>query len=128
MAVPPHVPESGAVQRRGGRIGPDLSTTRARRTTRDLLEAILFPNSSLARGFESFAVLTNDGRIHNGLILSETTDAIRLRTTEQSELTIPRADIEELQPSSVSVMPTGLDRAISEPELRDLVTYLESLR
>ncbi|MEX0819799.1 MAG: PVC-type heme-binding CxxCH protein, partial [Pirellulaceae bacterium] len=49
------------VQGRGGRIGPDLSTTGARRTTRDLLEAILYPNASLARGFETFGVLTNDG-------------------------------------------------------------------
>ena len=117
-----------AVQGRGGRIGPDLSTTGARRTTRDLLEAILYPNSSLARGFETFAVLTNDGKVHNGLILSETIDAIRLRTTQQTELTIRRADIEELQPSTVSIMPTGLDRTISEAELRDLVAYLGSLK
>lgn len=117
-----------AVQGRGGRIGPDLSTTGARRTTRDLLEAILFPDSSLARGFETFAVLTNDGRVHNGLILSETIDVIRLRTTQQKELTIRRADIEELQPSTVSVMPTGLDRTMSEEELRDLVAYLGSLK
>lgn len=116
------------VQGRGGRIGPDLSTTGARRTPRDLLEAILFPSSSLARGFETFAVLTTDGKIHNGLILSETIDAIRLRTTDQLELTILRADIEELQPSPISVMPTGLDRTMSEEELRDIVAYLGSLK
>ncbi|MDA1050963.1 MAG: HEAT repeat domain-containing protein [Planctomycetota bacterium] len=117
-----------SVQGRGGRIGPDLSTTGVRRTTRDLLEAILYPNSSLARGFETFAVLTNDGKIHTGLILSETTDAIRLRTTQQTELTIRRSDIEELQPSTTSVMPTGMDRTMSEEELRDLVAYLGSLK
>lgn len=117
-----------AVQGRGGRIGPDLSTTGARRNTRDLLEALLYPSSSLARGFETFGVLTNDGKVHTGLILSETTDAIRLRTTQQTELTIRRTDIEELQPSPVSVMPAGLDRTMSEEELRDLVAYLGSLK
>ena len=117
-----------AVQGRGGRIGPDLSTTGARRNTRDLLEAVLYPSSSLARGFETFGVLTNDGQVHTGLILSETTDAIRLRTTQQTELTIRRTDIEELQPSPVSVMPAGLDRTMSEEELRDLVAYLGSLK
>jgi len=116
------------VQGRGGRIGPDLSTTGARRTTRDLLEAVLYPNSSLARGFETFAVLTSDGTVHTGLILSETTDAIRLRTTQQTELTIRRTEIEELQPNTVSVMPAGLDRTMSEEELRDLVAYLGSLK
>lgn len=117
-----------AVQGRGGRIGPDLSTTGARRNARDLLEAVLYPSSSLARGFETFGVLTNDGKVHTGLILSETTDAIRLRTTQQTELTIRRTDIEELQPSPVSVMPAGLDRTMSEEELRDLVAYLGSLK
>ena len=116
------------VQGRGGRIGPDLTTTGARRTTRDLLEAILYPSSSLARGFETFGVLTNDGKVHTGLILSETIDAIRLRTTQQTEVTVRRSDIEEFQPSAVSVMPTGLDRTMSEDELRDLVAYLETLK
>ncbi|MBC8353100.1 MAG: HEAT repeat domain-containing protein [Planctomycetes bacterium] len=115
------------VQGRGGRIGPDLSTTGARRTTRDLLEAVLYPSSSLARGFETFTVLTNDGKVHTGLILSETTETIRVRTTQQTELTIRRSDIEDLQPSPVSVMPTGLDRTMPEEELRDLVAYLKSL-
>ncbi len=117
-----------AVQGRGGRIGPDLTTTGARRTTRDLLEAVLYPSSSLARGFETFGVLTNDGKVYTGLILSETIDAIRLRTTQQTEVTVRRSDIEELQPSAVSVMPTGLDRTMSQEELRDLVAYLETLK
>lgn len=116
------------VQGRGGRIGPDLTTTGARRTARDLLEAILYPSSSLARGFETFGVLTNDGKVHTGLILSETIDAIRLRTTEQTEIMVRRSEIEELQPSTVSVMPAGLDRTMSESELRDLVAYLTTLK
>ncbi|MBI2478925.1 MAG: HEAT repeat domain-containing protein [Planctomycetia bacterium] len=117
-----------AVQGRGGRIGPDLSTTGARRNTRDLSEAVLYPSASLARGFETFGVLTSDGKVHTGLILSESTDAIRLRTTQQTELIVRRNDIEELQPSPVSVMPGGLDRTMSEDELRDLVAYLVTLR
>ncbi|MCA9141950.1 MAG: HEAT repeat domain-containing protein [Planctomycetaceae bacterium] len=116
------------VQGRGGRIGPDLTTTGARRTTRDLLEAIVYPSSSLARGFETFGVLTTDGKVHTGLILSETIDSIRIRTTQQTELTVRRSDIEELQPSTVSVMPAGLDRTMSAEELRDLVAYLETLK
>lgn len=113
---------------RGGRIGPDLTTTGARRTTRDLLEALLYPSASLARGFETFAILMVDGKIHTGLILSETTDTIRVRTTGQHELTLRRSEIEELQPSPISVMPTGLDRTMSSEELRDLVAYLSSLK
>ena len=116
------------VQGKGGRVGPDLSTTGTRRDTRDLLEAILYPSSSLARGFESFSVITSDGRLRTGLILAQTTDAIELRTTQQKTVTIRRDDIEELQPSSVSIMPAGLDRTISDGDLRDLIAYLKTLK
>jgi putative heme-binding domain-containing protein len=116
------------VQGRGGRIGPDLSTAGARRNTRDLLEAILYPSSSLARGFESFSVVTSDGKVQTGLILAETTDAIQLRTTDQKTVTIRREEIEELQPSNISIMPAGLDRTMSEDDLRDLIAYLTTLK
>ena len=116
------------VQGKGGRIGPDLSTIGARRNTRDLLEAVLYPSSSLARGFESFGVVTTAGKVHTGLILSETTDAIQLRTTDQKEIIIRRGDIEELQSSSTSIMPKGLDSTISPDDLRDLIAFLSSLK
>ena len=116
------------MQGKGGRIGPDLTTTGARRNQRDLLEAILFPSSSLARGFESFIVITTDGKVRTGLILAETTDAIRFRTITQQTLTIRREDIDELQPSPTSIMPAGLDRTMSELDLRDLIAYLTTLK
>jgi len=116
------------VQGQGGRIGPDLSTIGSRRNARDLLEAILFPSSSLARGFESFVVATTAGKVQTGLILSETKEAIQLRTTDQKEMIIRRVDIEELQPSTVSIMPKGLEQTMSPADLRDLVAYLRSLR
>jgi len=116
------------VQGKGGRIGPDLSAIGARRNTRDLLEAILYPSSSLARGFESFSIVTKDGKIYTGMILSETTDAIQILTTEQQEMTLRRDQIDELQPSKTSIMPAGLDRTMSVEDLKDLVAYLQSLK
>jgi putative membrane-bound dehydrogenase-like protein len=116
------------VEGKGGRIGPDLSKLGARRNTRDLLEALVYPSASLARGFESFAVVSTDGKIHTGLIVSETANAIQLRTTDQKEIVVRREDIEELQPSTVSIMPAGLDRTMSTEDIRDLIAYLRSLK
>ena len=62
------------------------------------------------------------------MILSETTDAIQLRTTEQREVTLRRDQIEELHPSTTSIMPAGLDRTVSVEDLKDLVAYLRSLQ
>src|SRR5206468_12467762 len=69
------------VQGEGGRVGPDLSRIGASRSDRDLLEAILFPSASFARGFEPFVVATDDGRIYSGVVARETADALDRKST-----------------------------------------------
>jgi putative heme-binding domain-containing protein len=98
------------------------------RTPRDLLEAVLFPSASLARGYEPVVVATDDGQTYTGVVLRETTDALRLVAADRSELSIPRQKIEAIEPSRVSVMPQGLDANLSGSELADLIAFLGSLR
>ena len=112
----------------GGAAGPDLSRIGAVRTARNLLESIVFPSASFARGYEPFNVVTDDGKIHGGVIGRETADAIYLRTAERAETRVARAEIDELVPGKVSIMPQGLDRQLSSQQLRDLVAYLSSLK
>jgi len=116
------------VSGRGEKIGPDLSKIGEVRTRRDLLEAIAFPSASLARGYESLSVVTKDGKSHFGLQSRESATAIYLRTTERAELRIDRGDIEEQVPSQMSIMPQGLDKALSAAELADVIAYLQSLK
>ncbi|HEV3137248.1 MAG TPA: PVC-type heme-binding CxxCH protein [Pirellulales bacterium] len=113
---------------RGEKIGPDLSKIGEARNHRDLLEAILFPSASLARGYESFHVVTKSGQVASGLLSRETSTAIYLRTTERAEIRVERSDIEELSPSQTSIMPQGMDKVISPRELADVVAYLQSLK
>lgn len=117
-----------AVAGEGGRMGPDLAKIGAAREPRVLIESIVFPSASLARGYESYTVLTDDGRVLSGLIARETTDSIWLQTEARSEFRIPRDRIEEIQPSRRSVMPEGLDRLLTKEELADLVAYLATLK
>ena len=112
----------------GGRIGPDLGAIAERRTRRDLLESIVFPSASLARGFESFTVATDDGRVHVGLLLNETADSVTVRGADQRETRVRRASIEQMLPSPVSIMPQGLDRTLDARQLSDLLAYLMSLK
>ena len=116
------------IEKEGGQVGPELTGIGRRRNLRDLTEAVVFPSASLARDFESYAIETSSGQIHTGLILKQTPDALVLRTTQQKEIILVRDEIEELLPSKVSIMPQGLDRVLSEQELRDLLAYLESLK
>ncbi len=113
---------------RGERIGPDLSKIGEVRNRRDLLEAILFPSTSLARGYESFHVVLTDGKVQSGLLSRETAAAIFLRTTERAEVRVDRQAIEEMSPSRTSIMPQGLEKTLSQRELGDLLAYLRSLK
>src|SRR5262249_59105313 len=112
----------------GGTIGPELSRISSIRTPRDLLESIVFPSASIVRGHEAYLVMTKAGRSYSGLLKQATADAVTLVTTERTEVRLPRADIEEIQPSRVSIMPQGLDTQLSKPELTDLIAYLASLK
>jgi putative heme-binding domain-containing protein len=47
---------------------------------------------------------------------------------QRQRVEITRSDIEEMQPSRVSIMPSGLDQLLSEQELADLLAFLESSR
>lgn len=113
---------------KGEKIGPDLSTIGSIRNRRDLAEAILFPAASLARGYESFSVVTKGGQAHSGLVERQTASAVFLRTTDRAQLRIAREDIDELVPSPTSIMPQGLDKVLTREELADVIAFLESLK
>ena len=96
----------------GGHVGPDLSKIGAMRSGRDLLESIIYPSSSIARGFEPFIVETRDGQAYAGTLAGESTDAIRLKTP--AEVVIPPSQIKNFRPDRVSIMPQGLESPIVE--------------
>lgn len=112
----------------GGNIGPDLSAIGKIRTPRDLTEAIVFPSASLARGYQTYNVVLENGETHSGVLGRETADAVFLRNAQRNEVRIARKEIESIAPSDVSIMPQGLDRTLTIDEFRDLLAYLASLR
>ncbi len=112
----------------GLRVGPDLTTIGLNRSADDLLESIVFPSASIVRDYDPYKIMTVDGRVLSGIIVGETQSAIELQQASGEKLQLLRDDIEEIALSEVSVMPAGLDEALSEIELLDVVTYLQSLK
>jgi len=112
----------------GGQIGPNLTKIGTIRAAHDLLEAIVWPSASIVRGYEPWTVVTSDGRAITGMLGRDTADAIYLITPDRAEVRVPRADIEELTPGRVSIMPQGLDAQLTRAELADLIAYLQSLK
>ena len=112
----------------GQAVGPDLTTIGANRSATDLLESIVFPSASIVRDYSTYQVLTVNGQAFSGILVSESNEAIQLQQTSGKSVRILQSEIERIDPGSVSIMPAGLDQALTEDELVDVVKYLQSLR
>ena len=112
----------------GGKVGPDLTTIGQIRTERDLLESIVYPSSSFVRSYEPLVVLTRRGQVLSGVLRKDSSDEMVLATDATTEARIQRADIADVQPGTVSVMPQGLDQQLTAEELADLVAFLKATK
>jgi putative membrane-bound dehydrogenase-like protein len=112
----------------GGNIGPDLSRIGGVRAPRDLLESILFPSLSFVRSYEPVTITTGDGEVHSGVVREETSDEMVLATAADKQVRIAKSEIEEFSPSSVSVMPAGLDKQLTLQEMADLLEFLKAAK
>ncbi len=112
---------------RGYEVGPDISDVRSR-SREALLYDILDPNQKLEPKFTAYQVLTKDGLVYQGLMASETSEAIVLRLAEGKEQTISRTEIEELQANGKSLMPEGVEKDITIQQMADLLEYLKGPR
>jgi putative heme-binding domain-containing protein len=112
----------------GGNVGPILSQIGRTRSRRDLIEAIVFPSARLEQSYRSTKLRTVDGEVINGLIVAETASSITLQVTADRRVTVQRGEIEESEPSSVSIMPAGLDQQLTRQEMADLIAFLENAK
>jgi putative membrane-bound dehydrogenase-like protein len=112
----------------GGRIGPDLTRIGQVRAERDLLEAIVFPSASFARGYESVAVQTRAGTIVSGVLKSDAPDELILSDAAGNETRVARRDVADVQPGAVSLMPPGFGDVLTRQELADLLAFLRAAK
>ncbi len=109
----------------GEKIGPDL--TSADRKNRDaLLINILDPSGTIRPEFISQTALLVDGRVLTGLVTESSPQRITIVDAKQQKTTVAREEIEQIEPSPISLMPDGLLQQLPEQDLRDLFRYIQS--
>jgi putative membrane-bound dehydrogenase-like protein len=108
----------------GVKFGPDLTGIGSIRSERDLLEAIVYPSSSIARSYEQVRIRTEKGDT-GGLILRDTVDEMILAMTPGAEQVIPLREIKSARFSNLSLMPQVFDGLLKPGEIADLVAYLK---
>jgi putative heme-binding domain-containing protein len=110
----------------GGATGPDLTQAAGRFQLNDLVEAMVHPSKVVSDQYKASIVQTNDGRVFTGRIVSESPETITIVTDPEDAtkfVEVKRADIEEILPSSESLMPKGLLDQLNESEVLDLLAY-----
>lgn len=117
----------------GGMTGPDLTTAGRRYSAHDLLDQVIHPSKVINDQFSAVMVLTDEGVVHNGVIVNlgvkRNGSAIVLNTdlTDPNQrVTINRETIEELKVSKTSPMPSGLFNRMTKEEILDLTAFLIS--
>ncbi len=111
----------------GVHVGPDISDSRVK-TARQFLTDILIPNQAIDNNYVSYSVLTTDGRVLSGILVTETVSSITLKEPEAKVTVLPRSDIEALRSDGISLMPEGLEKNISPQEMADLISFLKNWR
>jgi putative membrane-bound dehydrogenase-like protein len=110
---------------RGYQIGPDLTNIGRTMTRERLVQSIVDPSREIAPMFTNYSILTKDGEVKTGIHVGDEVDG-RIKFADQNGRVfhVYPNDIDRRQPSSQSVMPTGLADNLTAQELRDLLAFL----
>ena len=72
-------------------------------------------------------MLTDDGRLYTGLVISEDDNQVTLRVTgEEQDVVIAKAQIESRRTDDLSIMPAGLLDTLADQEVAELIAYLRT--
>jgi len=104
-------------------VGPDLAQL-ASKPAQELIVAVLDPNRNIAGGYAGYLVATKDDRDLTGVISAETGNSVTLRMANGVEEVIPRDRIRELRASTLSLMPEGLEKALTPQDIADLLAFI----
>ncbi|MFP6874772.1 MAG: PVC-type heme-binding CxxCH protein [Verrucomicrobiales bacterium] len=106
-------------------VGPDLAAL-GNRDGQTYLTGILDPNRAIQENWMMFIAKTGEGRSYAGSLGEETSSAIILIGVDGSRTRIPRSELISLKSTGRSLMPEGLEEAISIANMGHLLAYLRT--
>ena len=123
------------IQGKGGRLGPDLSTTGSARSIEYLVESVRSPSRRLAQGiseamkefsqeYETVTAVTEDGTKFVGVVLNEDHFTLQMMDTREQLHLFEKDKLRSLEKSRESLMPAYDQKALSDKDLQDVIAYL----
>jgi cytochrome c oxidase cbb3-type subunit III len=125
------------VNGKGGRLGPDLSTTASARATDYLIESVRNPSRRLAQGifeamkefpqeYETVKVETADGEKFTGVVLNEDSFTLQMLDMGEQVHLFDKAQLRSCEKSRESLMPAYNEKMLSDKDLRDILAFLQT--
>ena len=109
-------------------FGPKLSEIGSKLSKEAQYIAIIHPDAGISFGYEGYIVKTKDGSTYGGVISSRTETDITMKIPGGTLVELKTADVNSIDQMENSMMPSGLEKAMSTQELVDLVEYLMTLK
>ncbi len=116
------------VAQEGKSIGPDLTEIGNKLSKQVIYTSILDPSAAISHNYENHELVTVDGKIETGILLSRNDIGIEIKNAEGIIRSFPMAEVESLRKLQTSLMPAGIEKKLTVDELVDLVQYLTSLK
>jgi putative heme-binding domain-containing protein len=109
-------------------FGPALSEIGGKLPKEAIFDAIINPNAGVSMGFETVQLTLRDGGAGMGIVRSETGDELVLALPGGATQKFAKNTIAKREKLTTSMMPSGLNQALSQEDLVNLVEYLSSLK
>jgi putative heme-binding domain-containing protein len=111
----------------GIELGPDLRSV-AQHEAEKLLNSILDPSAIIEPGFMAYHCTLKSGEQLYGVIATETSASLTLKMAGNLTRSVLRSDVASLKSTNTSLMPEGLEAALTPQSLADLIAYLKVAR
>ncbi|WP_020604258.1 PVC-type heme-binding CxxCH protein [Spirosoma spitsbergense] len=109
-------------------FGPKLSEIGSKLPKEGQYLAILHPDAGISFGYEGWEVKFKDGSSMTGIVSSKTETDLQMKFPGGVVQNYKMADVVSMKELDSSMMPSGLQEAMSTQEMVDLVDYLSSLK
>ena len=119
-----HRRDGGSDLPAGDQLGPNLTSLGWRRQPQEILSAILYPSHRLNDEYPVTTVLLTSGKSVSGLMMPDTEDRMKIVTADSKEVVFAKSEIEDVAPSKISNMPSGLLEVLSAEEIKNLFAFL----
>jgi cytochrome c oxidase cbb3-type subunit III len=123
------------IQGKGGRLGPDLTTTGSGRSTDYIIESLRDPNRRLAQGiseamkefsqeYETVTVVDGGGQKFQGVVLNEDNFTLQMMDTREQLHLFEKGKLKSFEKSRESLMPAYDQKTLPEKDLQDILAFL----